>query len=152
MLGTEWREPNEPLESFCYTIYSSGKKLHAVCRLLVLPWHMSSAYLAGLMPLAYIVLKYKGDTTYQYLYFFIKELAVVISILVNTQNTFLSLIFLRQISAQIYQPCATAKGKISDQEINILLHMNLGKPFFHWKAKYSTVKNHWLFLNISSKQ
>ena len=92
---------------------------------------MCSAYLAGLMPLVYIVLKYKGDTTYQYLYFFIKELAVVISILVSSQNTFWSLIFLRQISAQIYQSRATAKDKISDQEINILLHMNLRKSFFH---------------------
>lgn len=132
--------------SLSVTLYIvQGQNFHAVCRLLVLPWHMSLAYLAGLMPFVYIVLKYKGDTTYQYLYFCIKELAVVISILVSTQNTFWSLIFLRQISAQIYQSCATAKGKISDQEINILLHMNLGKSFFHWKAKYSTVKNHWLF-------
>ena len=92
---------------------------------------MSSAYLAGLMPLVYLVLKYKGDTTYQYLYFFIKELAVVINILVSSQNTFWSLIFLRQISAQIYQSCAKEKDKNSYQEIDILLHMNLGKSFFH---------------------
>lgn len=118
--------------SLSVTLYIvQGQNFHAVCGLLALPWHMSSAYLAGLMPLVYIVLKYKGDTTYQYLYFFIKELAVVISILGSSQNTFWSFIFLRQISAQIYQSCATAKDKISDQEINILLHMNLRKSFFH---------------------
>ena len=120
---------------------------HAICGLLALTWHMSSAYLAGLMPLVYLALKYKGDTMYQYLYFFIKELAVVISILVSMSwyMAFLSLILLKQISAQIYQSWAKEKDKNSDQEISILITYECWKVFFHLKAKYATVKSPWLF-------